>query len=67
MYPPFEPVEDIDAEHLPETDPEPDSGRVSKIEPEDELPEEDPDDEPLADEEEEEVPVGAQELLPLPN
>ena len=40
---------------------------MSKIEPEDELPEEDPDDEPLADEEEEEVPVGAQELLPLPN
>jgi hypothetical protein len=54
VYPPFQPVEDIDAEHLPGTDSEPDydepvedpnSGEL----PEDEVPEEDPDDEPLAD------------------
>ena len=58
VYPPFEPVEDIDAEDLPGSDSEPDynepigdpdSGELPKDEPEDEVPQEDPDDEPLAD------------------
>jgi hypothetical protein len=55
VYPPFEPIEPIAAEHLPGTDPEPDYNEPAngiddepEIEPEDEVPEEDPDDEPLA-------------------
>jgi hypothetical protein len=60
VYPPFEPVEDIAAEHLPETDSapdynepieDPDSGELPEDEPEGEVPEEDPDDEPLAEDE----------------
>jgi hypothetical protein len=57
VYPPFEPVEDIAAEHLPETDSEPDynesvedpdGGELPETESEDEVSEEDPNDEPLA-------------------
>lgn len=52
VYPTFEPVKHIAAEHLPETDSEPDYNEPANgvdDEPEDEVPEEDPDDEPLAD------------------
>ena len=52
VYPPFEPIEHIAAEHFPETDSEPDYNEPANgvdDEPEDEEPEEDLDEEPLAE------------------
>jgi hypothetical protein len=57
VYPSFEPIPHLAAEHYPGTDPEPDYNEPANgvddepgEKPEDEVPEEDPDEEPLAQE-----------------